>query len=206
MKLILADSDDLLKAAYGLRYRSYLDANAISASEKEVFSDGFDGDPNTFTFLLVWDETPVASIRGCVQFGSQSKYIVPAWQLYERELQEVLSDNFVLVESNRFVTEPGNHTISHAGVFIGISEVANQNNCTDVCTAVRVNQISFYERFFGMTCISIPKKYHGINVEMCLMWASRRNFKWSGLDRLRKHVDFDKSPLSDTFAKKKLAI
>lgn len=197
MRLHYIESNSDLNRAASLRYRAYRDVGAIPFSEEKTFSDEYDSSNNSFNFLLESCGNVVAAIRACVQRSANDSLRTPAWDIYNEEISGVLRDDFCLIESNRYVTEPGNSTIAHAAVFLGIAAVAKKYYCTDVCTAVRSSQAAFYERFFGMQAISEPKGYHGLSAEMVLMWASKETFQWSGLDRLSRHVDFDDARISD---------
>lgn len=204
MELILASTPDEKNSAYRLRYKSYLSVNAIQENHTQTFSDIYDEQHNTFTFLLKeHNADPVASIRACVQNSKNLDNAVPAWNIFQDELIEFVGDNFSLVESNRFVTEPDKDQKKswlYAGIFYGIAMTSIANECSHVCTAIREDQKSFYRKFFGMEPISDIKKYHGINVNMLLVAADKNSFKWKGLERIKDGLKVDETYLKSVLS------
>lgn len=199
LELIIALSGDDLSEVHKLRYRSYRSVNAIPVNKTEKFSDAFDDAPNTTTFLLRKPgHRPVSSIRACIQIGLRSDVTVPAWPIYRRDIIQAVGSQAIIIEPNRFVTEP-NMTKSNnwacASIFIGIALAAEANECSHILTAVRPGHLPFYKRFFGMRPISRLHTYHGINAEMILMAADQSSFRQRNLTRLSENCGFDQEKM-----------
>lgn len=177
-----------LNAAFHLRYRAYLEVDAIPANEEELLYDDFDFLPNSFVHLVWYEGQPVATIRSCI-FSDQYNWLsTEGINYFPKDTQNQLGNQTRILESNRFAVDPdfqGRRSLFAQLLLFrvhGLNSFAH--NLTHIITAVRSNHISFYKRFLGMEQISSTMKYvpwadaevvlMAVSVEDCLAAAIRR--------------------------------
>lgn len=171
---------DTKKEVYSLRYESYTSVNAISENEDKLFFDSYDDLPNMRTYLLRKLKKPIASMRICiysVKFGNNP---IPAFEPYYQEICNEIGLDKVIIESNKFVTDPVHEKTKTYGLLLLLFRMIGINsiiyNADYVIAAVREKHISFYKKFFFYP-ISDIKTYPGVNFPTRLLCLDVNKYK-----------------------------
>ena len=106
-KAITRELQDL---AYAVRYRAYTSQAAIAENASQRFSDEYDPEPNTLTYLVSNSVGPIGSIRACIYAPQFENRPIPTFEIYRDEIVSAIGLDKTIVESNRFVIDPAFHT------------------------------------------------------------------------------------------------
>lgn len=192
-----------LNAAFRLRYRAYLEINAISEDEEEFLYDDFDFLPNSFVHLVWYEGQPVATIRSCI-FSDQYNWLsTEGINYFPEDTQNQLGHQTRILESNRFAVDPefqGRRSLFAQLLLFRVHALNSfAHNLTHIITSVRSNHISFYKRFLGMEQISSTMTYipwvdadvvlMAVSVEDCLAAAIRRGMPEFDQDEVKLYAD-----------------
>jgi N-acyl-L-homoserine lactone synthetase len=156
-----------------LRYKAYLDTEAIPDNPEQILTDKFDYADNTINHALYFEGKLIGAIRGLV--AKTGENTLPSMLIYNDEIIREHENNSNLYESCRFVTDPDFNKSLHAQFYLIRANIlaAYSLNCEHYLTAVRLRHSTFYTRM-GMEIISEEKSYYGLNVSMVLLTG--RNF------------------------------
>lgn len=163
--------------AYGLRYKAYVHAGYLEASQKHCFSDIYDERESSKTILIHRDKLPVGTARLCLSDRARQPIPdLPATKMFADEMHHVLesqkSTNRIerAVEITRLAREPSclhDKRISFA-LFRMIGYLILGCSADVVFVAVTRNHIPFYRRL-GYQMLCPLKDYPGLDVQTGLM-------------------------------------
>lgn len=149
-----------LETAFRLRYRAYLEADAIPPNSEKQFYDSFDSQQNARTFLIHFEGKPVASIRSLTWSADYNWAPTPSVNFFRAEIDQELGADTPLLESNRFVVDPsfqGRKSLTAQMLLFRVQTLGSiADSCEHVITAVRPKHVRFYERFMNFHSISVP--------------------------------------------------
>jgi len=149
---------DSLKLAYHLRYQAYFNAEAIPANPQALFSDPFDQQKNTRTFLIWHGDQAVASVRSFTWSSQYHWEDTPTLMHFKDAVEKNLGLQTPLLDSNRYVTIPsltGRKSLTAQMLLFRIQTLgALADWCDYVITAVRPNHVKFYKRLMNFDPIS----------------------------------------------------
>lgn len=164
---------DSLEIAYHLRYRAYRNVDAIPSNSEELFTDPYDQQKNSRTFLIWYEDRPVASVRGLIWSADYSWAPAPSVKIFEKEVEKHLGLRTPLLESNRYVVDPeftGRKSLNAQMLLFRIQTLASiADKCEYVITAVRPRHVRFYERFMNFYPISESKTVAQVNFPIQLL-------------------------------------
>ncbi len=147
-----------LEIAYHLRYRAYLNVDAIGPNAEQLFTDKFDQQKNARTYLIWFEGQPVASVRSLTWSAAYQWAPAPSVQFFSAEIEQQLGLTASLLESNRFVVDPsftGRQSLTAQMLLFRVQTLASlADHCDHVITAVRPRHVRFYERFMNFRVIS----------------------------------------------------
>lgn len=149
-----------LAIAHNLRYRAYLHAGAIPVNPKETFTDEYDPQRNVRTYLVWYEDRPVASVRSLTWSAKYDWLPTDCTVLFEQDINEHLGPKTPILESNRFVVDPefkGRKSLMAQMLLFRVQAIgAVVDQCEYVITAVRPRHASFYKRLMKFDPISEP--------------------------------------------------
>lgn len=147
-----------LEIAYHLRYRAYVNVDAISPNTEQLCTDKFDEQQNARTYLIWYEGQPVASVRSLSWSAAYQWAPTPSVQLFSAEIDQQLGLSASLLESNRYVVAPdftGRPSLTAQMLLFRVQTLAAiADHCDHVITAVRPRHVRFYERFMNFRVIS----------------------------------------------------
>lgn len=165
-----ADSDEEKEAIYRLRYQAYLREGAIAPNSLNELSDRYDDMPNAWTFGVYVDQKLASSIRVCV--GSPTYPLTPATNVFSDVLLPEVTDGKVVVDPNRFVTDPEATQIlpelPYLTVRLGFVACGYFNADIGAATP-RIEHEAFYKRVFRMGVTSPPRVFPTLTKAHSLM-------------------------------------
>ena len=149
-----------LSIAYNLRYRAYLHAGAIPLNPKEEFTDEYDQQHNVRTYLIWYENRPVASVRSLTWSAKYNWLPTDCSVLFKQDINQQLGADTPVLESNRFVVDPefkGRKSLMAQMLLFRVQAIgAVVDQCKYVITAVRPRHASFYKRLMNFEPISEP--------------------------------------------------
>jgi hypothetical protein len=175
----LCTSEDSLRLAYQLRYRSYRSVDGIAENAEGIAVDDYDTQSNARTHLIWYEGKPVASVRSLIwseKYDWQSTTCVDA---YRSAVQAEFGLTTPILESNRYVVDPdfkGRKSLMAQYLLFRIQTTSCLfDRCEYVITAVRTNHIPFYKRLMGFYPISEPTQVEGFQFETVLLATPYEN-------------------------------
>ena len=149
-----------LEIAYNLRYRAYRSVDAIPVNREELFSDKYDEQENVRTYLIWYEDRPVASVRSLTWSAEYDWAPTDSIELFVNDIDSKLGLSTPLLESNRYVVDPeftGRKSLSAQMLLFRIQAIGSLvDKCEHVITAVRPRHASFYKRFMNFQPVSEP--------------------------------------------------
>ncbi|MDQ8729001.1 hypothetical protein [Bradyrhizobium sp. LHD-71] len=165
----LAETSAEKAEIYRLRYRAYLDEEAIAPNSEKRLWDRFDDLPNSWIFGVHIDGMLVSSLRICV--ASPENPDTPAVEAFGDLLRPLLAQGKVIVDPNRFVAEPSrakSPMLPYLTLRLAYAACSYFN--ADVGTAtVRSEHRAFYRRVFLHEPLCEPRPYPTLTKPLCLM-------------------------------------
>lgn len=166
-------SPESREIAFHLRYRAYLEADAIPPNPQELCIDPFDEQSNSRTFLIWYEDRPVASVRSLTWSEAYQWQSTSSIQYFRDEVDEHLGSQTPLLESNRYVVDPeftGRKSLTAQMLLFRIQTLgALADACEYVITAVRPKHVRFYERFMNFYPISEVKSAREVKFPIQLL-------------------------------------
>lgn len=163
-----AQENDLV---YALRYRAYRAEGYIPENPAARFFDDYDFESANRSFLTYCNGQLIGSVRACVSSPKLGEHL-PAAEIYEQELAAEVGFDKVIVESNKFVFEPGFRQAGGlAARLILVRNVLNYAVSLEadvIVTAVRKSHARLYKSF-GFRQISEAKRYPLLDFDTILM-------------------------------------
>ncbi len=178
----LALDDATRRDVYSLRYLCYLDGGFIRPNKDKLFSDKFDGQPNTETVAVYQDGELIASVRVC--FLSQCRPTpAPVRDTFPDELDGLLSQcrrsthGMEAVEITRLVRSP--RFANDQGLVFVLYRLAGllgiQRDIRMILSCVRKNHVAFYRRLRYCE-VAGPRSYPGLICPMHLLACTREDY------------------------------
>ncbi len=178
----LASDEATQRDVYSLRYISYLDGGFIAPNKNRLFSDKFDGQPNTQTVAVYQDDELVASVRVCF-LSLFHPTPAPVRDTFPDQLAALLSQcrrstqGMEAVEITRLVRSP-RHANDQGLVFVlyrlaGLLGI--QRDVRMILSCVRQNHVAFYRRL-RYSEIAGPRSYLGLRCPMHLLACTREDY------------------------------
>lgn len=179
-----------------LRYTCYQDVDAIEPRLDQTMTDLFDSKASTINLYAGKEGQILGAIRGCIYDPLQTKSTLPAFKVYNEEIQQAIGTHHSIYESCRFVVHPETNarlrvhfTLVKAAILTAWSLELDY-----IITACRKRHMEFYIRM-GMEQISEEKIYPGLKVPMVLLASEISDAKRILLCETYKALAFDKSDL-----------
>lgn len=168
----LMESEAQREEIYRLRYRAYLQENAIAPNASERIEDKFDYAPNSWIFGLYFEDVLASSIRISVSMAGTPS--TPAVEAFADLLEPEVASGKVIVDPNRFVADPARTKripeLPYLTVRLGY--VACGHFRADIGTAtVRKEHQAFYRRVFLQDVWCEPRPYPSLTKPLSLMAA-----------------------------------
>ena len=168
----LMESVDEREEVYRLRYRAYLNENAVSPNAAERIEDKFDHMANSWVFGLYFEGILTSSIRISVSMPGNTA--TPAVEAFGDLLEPEVAQGKIIVDPNRFVADPCRTKripeLPYLTVRLGY--VACGHFQADIGTAtVRKEHQAFYRRVFLQDVMCEPRPYPSLTKPLSLMAA-----------------------------------
>lgn len=168
----LMQSDAERDQIYRLRYRAYLQENAIEPNPVKRIEDKFDTLPNSWIFGLYIEGELASSIR--ISVATPGNPLTPAVDAFPDYLEPELARGKVIVDPNRFVADPSRTKripeLPYLTVRLGYVACGHFN--ADIGTAtVRAEHQAFYRRVFLQEVLCAPRPYPSLTKPLSLMAA-----------------------------------
>lgn len=168
----LMESCDEREEVYRLRYRAYVQENAIAPNAAERLYDKFDDAPNSWIFGLYVDGELASSLR--VSASTPAMPVTPAVDAFPERLGPEVVKGKIIVDPNRFVADPARTSrlpeLPYLTVRLGY--VACGHFHADIGTAtVRKEHQAFYRRVFLQEVWCEPRPYPSLIKPLSLMAA-----------------------------------
>ena len=161
----------MLDKVYSMRYRSYSAEGYIEKNSSGKFIDKYDSLPNSTSYLTFLGKKAIGSIRACV-FTPEEGLLVPAMEVFEKEIEIYIGFDKPFVEANKFVIDPGFQKHRAVKVRLNLSrniiEKAIESNASNIIAAVRQEHIKFY-KMFDFVQISDSKRYPNLLFDTVLL-------------------------------------
>ena len=178
----LALDDATRRDVYSLRYDCYLDGGFIGPNKEKLFSDKFDGQPNTETVAVYQDDELIASVRVC--FLSRSHPTpAPVRDTFPDQLDQLLSQcrrsaqGMEAVEITRLVRSP--RFANDQGLVFVLYRLAGllgiRRDVRMILSCVRKNHVAFYRRLRYCE-VAGPRSYPGLICPMHLLACTREDY------------------------------
>ena len=166
-------SEESLRTAYHLRYQAYRHAEAIPENEEKLCIDQYDSQENSRTFLIWYDNQPVASVRSLTWSSHYQWQLTPSVKYFQEDVHQHLGKQIPLLESNRYVVAPdfkGRKSFTAQMLMYRIQTLGSiVDQCAYVITAVRPKHVKFYERFMNFQSISDPLEVKEVHFPIQLL-------------------------------------
>ena len=178
----IASDEATRRDVYSLRYSSYLDGGFIAPNKEGLFSDKFDGQPNTQTVAVYQGDEPVASVRVCF-LSLFHPTPAPVRDTFPDQLDALLSQcrrsaqGMEAVEITRLVRSP--RFANDQGLVFVLYRLAGllgiQRDVRMILSCVRQNHVAFYRRL-RYSEIAGPRSYPGLRCPMHLLACTREDY------------------------------
>jgi hypothetical protein len=157
---------------YRLRYRAYLNENAVAPDPAERIEDKFDHMANSWVFGLYFEDILTSSIR--ISVSMPGSPLTPAVEAFGDLLEPEVANGKIIVDPNRFVADPARTKripeLPYLTVRLGY--VACGHFRADIGTAtVRKEHQAFYRRVFLQDVLCQPRPYPSLTKPLSLMAA-----------------------------------
>jgi hypothetical protein len=169
LKMKRVHSDSLRQEVFALRYRAYLNEDAIDKCPTEKFEDKYDSQPNNILWALSENERLVGSIR-TTWFDPVEPWSIPEIDGYREDFDRSIPGTSKVLSGNRFVTDPtrGEQSSSWAMILLRHHLLVSASKADYAVAAVRANHLPFYRRILGLEKISEGRTYPGLKSTMYL--------------------------------------
>jgi hypothetical protein len=173
------DRDDV----YRLRFTCYHRNGSIDYSEDERFSDAFDLQPNSFSFLVRGAAEPLATVRLTVVRNEEGWEDSPVQHVYGDDLamQQMASESYV--EASRLCFGPQ----ARRGAFLKLvgymAAMADFYETEWLVACPREEHVHTYEKLFGFRALAPARQYFGVKFKTQLLATHR--------EKLRSHIRGD---------------
>lgn len=168
----LAETEAEKDAIYRLRYRAYLNEEAIEPNREERTSDRFDNSPSTWIFGVYIEGTLASSIR--ISVATPDHATSPSVDVFPDILRPELSRGKIIVDPTRFVADPDRARqfpeLPYVTVRLGYVACGYFNADIGLAT-VRAEHRAFYRRVFLQEPLSEPRIFPGLKKPVGLMAA-----------------------------------
>ncbi|MDO6459391.1 hypothetical protein Q4485_01630 [Granulosicoccaceae sp. 1_MG-2023] len=168
---VAAQDADAMDTVQTLRYRAYRAEGYIPENATKRFFDEYDFVPVNRSFLTYCEGRLIGSVRACVSSPEHGEHL-PATEIYESEIAREVGFDKTIVESNKFVFEPGfRQSGGLAARLILVRNVLNYAMEIDadvIITAVRRSHARIYKSF-GFRPISQARRYPLLDFDTILM-------------------------------------
>jgi len=163
--VVMATSGELKDAVYALRYQAYRRIDAIPENSSRRFSDPYDLEPNSMTYLL-WDSQAAAlgSIRASLYLPGLD-YGLPSFESYRDEIAARIGLDKRIIESSRFVTAETSFDIMldmQFRLYRMIWANALFHRVDWLIMSMQRKHLAIYRRIFDCEILSEPKAYCGL--------------------------------------------
>ena len=173
--VLKADTQELRRSAFHLRYKAYYAAGAIEATKSQLLTDKYDGQPNGFTYLLIKGRDLVGSIRALIYSPNYNRLPISSFETWEKDIIEKLGPNTTIVEASRFAMHPdsvGTGLEAQSQLFQTIIANALKHNARYLVAAARTKHQAFYKRmlgFFPITAEINASEHYGFKMHGALL-------------------------------------
>ena len=163
--VVMATAPAVKDEAHALRYQAYRRIDAIPEYPSQRFSDAYDLEPNSMTYLLRdRDAQPLGSIRASL-YIPELGYGLPSLESYRDEIAARIGLDKRIVESSRFVTAETSFDMlfdTQFRLYRMIWSNAFFHNVDWVITLMQRKHLALYRRIFDCEILSEPKAYCGL--------------------------------------------
>lgn len=175
----LASTEDVMREAYAIRYKSYHHHGYLENNELEEFRDEFDQLDTSRTVVVYQDRIPVGSVRVCLYDRSleqTGRHSIPAMCVFPDVLDQIISENQSRVplgraaEICRLVADPAfeSNTEIVFALFRMAKYLIKYFYSDMVIFAARSNHAPFYRRL-GFRKMCEPRDYNQLNFRTALL-------------------------------------
>ena len=178
---LLATTPDIREHVYSLRYHCYLRNGSIAPRVDPRFSDRFDDEPNSFSFLVRTPaREPVATVRISVVRPDLGWTDSPAAHVFgdHPSFQAIASGSFV--EASRLCFLHQARRDAFVTLLGNMAALAEYYDVRTLVACPREEHAHIYQRMFGFELVAPPRQYFGVNFRTALLSIR--------LDQLRGYV------------------
>lgn len=175
-KFMRASTPELLKEVFSLRYRAYRNTEAILPCPTEQFSDKYDKDGLSRSYLYMKNGVYVGSIRATLYSPKNNWELSPAFETFSEEIEQKIGKDKIILESNRFVVDPSHQAESNRQVLKLVRAIILNTrifNPDYVITVVHPDHAGFYDKIFGFKPLSSVKLVKGLKERDGILIAVR---------------------------------
>ena len=162
--------------AYELRYNAYTHYQDIHNNDEGFLTDKYDLQKNSRTFLLWFDNSPIATVRSSVWSAQYNWNKTEGINTFQQDIQRTIGLQNTIIESGRFAILPnlGRSLSTKAQLILFRIQDLNSKyeNSNHIITIVRNKHIPFYERMLGFKKISNDKFYQWLNDNVVLLYTT----------------------------------
>ena len=174
IECVVANTPEERERVYRLRYECYRRNDSIEPSPHHLFSDRFDAQENSFSFLArsVAGET-LATVRVSVVRADLGWTDSPVRHLFGDH--EIIhgSNPTAFVEVSRLCFAGQGRRASFVQLLTKIATVAELFGAEWVVACPRVEHADIYQRLYGFQRLSAPRCYFGVGFETLLLGVKR---------------------------------
>jgi hypothetical protein len=173
----MATTPELMEQVYRLRYSCYRRQGSIDPQLDEQFSDGFDQQPNSFSFLVARPTEAVATVRITVVKHEWGWSDSPVSHVYGDHVafQEIAQDSFV--EASRLCFGHQARRDTFIALVGNMAALASFYQTRWLIACPRVEHTLIYQRMFKFKPLAAPRRYFGVKFETQLLGIERQDFE-----------------------------
>jgi hypothetical protein len=166
----IADTPESREKVYRLRYECYRRKGSIDAKPDEQFSDAFDAQPNSFSFLAQGSANiPLATVRISVVRPDLGWTDSPVHHVFGDHPVLHGNDRKTFVEASRLCFGRQARRDSFVQLVGNMAALAEFFSAEWLVACPRVEHAPIYERLFGLQPLAAPRQYFGDNFKTLLL-------------------------------------
>ncbi|HET7716935.1 MAG TPA: hypothetical protein VFK86_15035 [Bauldia sp.] len=165
-----ADDADEREAIFQLRYRAYVEENAIRPNPEQRFTDPYDETDNAWIFGVYINDELASSIR--LHVATDEFPEMPSLDVFGDYLRPLLSAGQIIIDPTRHVVDRRMQQRYPHLVYLTmrLGWIAGDYFGSDIIlAAVRAEHQAFYRRVFGHRLVAPARKYPLLEKPISLM-------------------------------------
>jgi hypothetical protein len=166
----IADTLESREKVYRLRYECYRRKGSIDPKPDEQFSDAFDAQPNSFSFLAQGSANiPLATVRISVVRPDLGWTDSPVHHVFGDHPVFQGNDGITFVEASRLCFGRQARQDSFVQLVGNMAALAEFFSAEWLVACPRVEHAPVYERLFGFQPLGAPGQHFGVNFKTLLL-------------------------------------